>query len=108
MEISFPEGRYVGYSADHATPTAVIDGTIRNGDQSFVVARSVHVESGSATAITDIVQPAINATHNATQVDTATFQNQEDAPACPNCGSITVRNGACYRCHNCGESLGCS
>jgi ribonucleoside-diphosphate reductase alpha chain len=36
------------------------------------------------------------------------FLNQEDAPACDNCGSITVRNGNCYKCHNCGSSLGCS
>jgi ribonucleoside-diphosphate reductase alpha chain len=36
------------------------------------------------------------------------FKNQTDAPACPNCGQITVRNGACYKCNNCGESLGCS
>jgi hypothetical protein len=33
---------------------------------------------------------------------------QEDAPACDNCGAITVRNGACYRCMNCGHSMGCS
>ncbi len=33
---------------------------------------------------------------------------QQDAPTCPNCGSIAVRNGACYKCLNCGESLGCS
>jgi ribonucleoside-diphosphate reductase alpha chain len=32
----------------------------------------------------------------------------EDAPACDVCGTITVRNGACYRCHNCGNSMGCS
>jgi hypothetical protein len=31
-----------------------------------------------------------------------------DAPACPTCGHITVRNGACYKCLNCGDSLGCS
>jgi ribonucleoside-diphosphate reductase alpha chain len=31
-----------------------------------------------------------------------------DAPACPTCGHITVRNGACHKCLNCGESLGCS
>jgi ribonucleoside-diphosphate reductase alpha chain len=31
-----------------------------------------------------------------------------DAPACDNCGAITVRNGACYRCYNCGNSMGCS
>jgi len=33
---------------------------------------------------------------------------QEDAPPCDYCGSITVRNGNCYKCHNCGNSLGCS
>jgi ribonucleoside-diphosphate reductase alpha chain len=33
---------------------------------------------------------------------------QIDAPACPCCGHVTVRNGACYKCLNCGESLGCS
>ena len=31
-----------------------------------------------------------------------------DAPICENCGHITVRNGACYRCLNCGSSMGCS
>jgi ribonucleoside-diphosphate reductase alpha chain len=31
-----------------------------------------------------------------------------DAPACDSCGSITVRNGTCYRCMNCGSSMGCS
>jgi ribonucleoside-diphosphate reductase alpha chain len=39
---------------------------------------------------------------------TATFVNQGDAPACPKCGHIAVRNGACFKCLNCGESLGCS
>jgi len=33
---------------------------------------------------------------------------QQDAPTCPNCGHMAVRNGACYKCLNCGESLGCS
>ena len=33
---------------------------------------------------------------------------QSDAPSCDSCGSITVRNGNCYLCHNCGNSLGCS
>jgi ribonucleoside-diphosphate reductase alpha chain len=33
---------------------------------------------------------------------------QSDAPSCDNCGSITVRSGNCYLCHNCGNSLGCS
>ncbi|MDB6019739.1 MAG: nrdJ [Pedosphaera sp.] len=33
---------------------------------------------------------------------------QQDAPTCPSCGHMAVRNGACYKCLNCGESLGCS
>jgi ribonucleoside-diphosphate reductase alpha chain len=33
---------------------------------------------------------------------------QSDAPSCDSCGAITVRNGNCYLCHNCGNSLGCS
>jgi ribonucleoside-diphosphate reductase alpha chain len=35
------------------------------------------------------------------------FQNQEDAPPCANCGSITVRAGSCYSCPNCGNTSGC-
>jgi hypothetical protein len=31
-----------------------------------------------------------------------------DAPSCSSCGHITVRNGTCYRCLNCGTSMGCS
>jgi ribonucleoside-diphosphate reductase alpha chain len=42
------------------------------------------------------------------QILTSSFQNQGDAPTCPTCGHVTVRNGACYKCLNCGESLGCS
>ncbi len=33
---------------------------------------------------------------------------QDGAPACDVCGSICVRNGTCYRCFNCGNSMGCS
>ena len=38
----------------------------------------------------------------------ATFNNQSDAPACDTCGSMMVRNGACYKCLNCGTVAGCS
>jgi ribonucleoside-diphosphate reductase alpha chain len=33
---------------------------------------------------------------------------QSDAPPCDECGAITVRNGACFKCMNCGNSMGCS
>ena len=35
-------------------------------------------------------------------------RDSSDAPFCDKCGHKTVRNGACYKCLNCGESLGCS
>ena len=31
-----------------------------------------------------------------------------DAPVCFECGSLMVRNGACYKCLNCGSTSGCS
>lgn len=36
------------------------------------------------------------------------FQTEVDAPPCPECGSIMVRNGSCHRCINCGSTSGCS
>lgn len=36
------------------------------------------------------------------------FVNQADAPPCPSCGMMMVRNGACYKCLNCGTVHGCS
>jgi ribonucleoside-diphosphate reductase alpha chain len=37
-----------------------------------------------------------------------TFKTQTDAPSCHYCGSLMTRNGACYRCANCGSTSGCS
>jgi len=36
------------------------------------------------------------------------YRMQSDAPPCPECGAITIRSGACYKCLSCGTSLGCS
>ncbi|MGI9647574.1 MAG: vitamin B12-dependent ribonucleotide reductase [Acidimicrobiia bacterium] len=41
-------------------------------------------------------------------VQAALASNMGDAPLCDTCGHITVRNGSCYRCMNCGDSKGCS
>jgi len=41
-------------------------------------------------------------------VNHANKQMHGDAPACNVCGHITVRSGTCYKCLNCGNSLGCS
>ena len=69
---------------------------------------------------TDIVQvppkdkqPAEPVAVEQTENSVATVQEvlgdmMGDAPACPDCGHITIRNGSCYKCLNCGNSLGCS
>ena len=63
------------------------------------------------------VTSATRPTENPDTDDTTTAPNvldqsnaslMGDAPACDVCGSITVRNGTCYKCLNCGNSMGCS
>ena len=41
-------------------------------------------------------------------VNAAAKSMQSDAPACNTCGHITIRSGTCYKCLNCGNSMGCS
>src|SRR5205814_8030086 len=56
------------------------------------------------------VRPGNGSNHGRaiTSLSDAIAHFQADAPTCPNCGHVAVRNGACYKCLNCGESLGCS
>ncbi len=44
----------------------------------------------------------------ASSLDAQLEEMMGDAPVCDGCGHITVRNGACYKCLNCGNSMGCS
>lgn len=44
----------------------------------------------------------------ALSVEAAMAQYMGGAPLCDTCGHITVRNGSCYKCLNCGNSMGCS
>src|ERR1035437_7359669 len=41
-------------------------------------------------------------------VNAAAKSMQSDAPPCNICGHITIRSGTCYKCLNCGNSMGCS
>jgi len=42
------------------------------------------------------------------QAQLAGVVHEDDAPSCSDCGAIMVRNGACFRCMNCGSTSGCS
>jgi ribonucleoside-diphosphate reductase alpha chain len=50
----------------------------------------------------------IAAEHHGSPLDAQLDTMMGDAPVCDVCGHITVRNGACYKCLNCGNSMGCS
>jgi ribonucleoside-diphosphate reductase alpha chain len=65
------------------------------------------------SAVPAMVGTPPGAAHSAQEVQTAAVQavladKMGDAPLCDTCGHITVRNGSCYRCFNCGDSKGCS
>ena len=51
---------------------------------------------------------AVKAENGMDAVNAAAKSMQSDAPACNVCGHITVRSGTCYKCLNCGNSMGCS
>lgn len=57
-------------------------------------------------AIKSAKEMAFGANENMTDKFMKTMQS--DAPSCNVCGHITVRNGTCYKCLNCGNSMGCS
>jgi ribonucleoside-diphosphate reductase alpha chain len=65
------------------------------------VARSAKISEGLENAPA-IGEPA------ASPLDAQLDAMMGDAPVCDVCGHITVRNGACYKCLNCGNSMGCS
>ncbi len=59
---------------------------------------------------TDFVQvkPAVETLSQPAPIEDQLDGMMGDAPPCDSCGHTTVRNGACYRCINCGSSMGCS
>src|SRR5690606_24614872 len=67
----------------------------RSGGAVLMMHVREEIESVSVASTTDALSQAMLA-------------NMGDAPACDVCGQITVRNGTCYKCLNCGNSMGCS
>ncbi|MFN8816968.1 MAG: adenosylcobalamin-dependent ribonucleoside-diphosphate reductase [bacterium] len=99
-------------SATVLTPPLFGDGGTPAGGQSptsggGVAAASVphvHVHRTVTVTETDIDVTGLPAR----TMGAIAMEKQGDGPACEKCGTITVRNGTCYKCLNCGNSLGCS
>lgn len=65
--------------------------------------------TGVSAAVAKVVTEDLAAAHGAPNaLDSLLTEMMGDAPLCDTCGHITVRNGSCYRCLNCGASMGCS
>ncbi|RYY59209.1 MAG: vitamin B12-dependent ribonucleotide reductase, partial [Chitinophagaceae bacterium] len=62
----------------------------------------------AAKAVAHKQPVAVKASNGLGAVNAAAKSMQSDAPACNTCGHITVRSGTCYKCLNCGNSMGCS
>jgi ribonucleoside-diphosphate reductase alpha chain len=88
-------------------------GVIVREEPAMVVPNIAPLTKADATFVTSLgTSPIIAAPKDAdgpnAKGGTATFRYQQDAPSCSDCGSIMVRNGACYKCLNCGSTSGCS
>ncbi len=83
-------------------------GCYANGIAAPVAAAATPVLSALAAETVQEASVAMPTDDHVARVDDQFRHYQDDAPACDLCGSITVRNGACYRCFNCGNSMGCS
>ncbi|MCC6909177.1 MAG: adenosylcobalamin-dependent ribonucleoside-diphosphate reductase [Phycisphaerales bacterium] len=69
-------------------------------------------EESRFSAVSDRDHSSITMTETRTKsrtvLDRAMGELMGDAPVCDVCGALTVRNGTCYKCMNCGNSMGCS
>jgi ribonucleoside-diphosphate reductase alpha chain len=81
---------------------------IKEDDQLVDSTLSVHAEKQKELALGALKPDAAQMTlPMATRREKQVFATQADAPPCMECGSITVRAGACYACPNCGATSGC-
>lgn len=69
---------------------------------------SIPPTNGSVPSINESTKNEQNQILSTNVLGEQLSQMMGDAPFCDTCGHITVRNGSCYRCLNCGNSMGCS
>jgi ribonucleoside-diphosphate reductase alpha chain len=98
--------RPVEEPSDASTPVIKV-----NGHRTVTIADLEHAEAVREAHQGNLAaqQAAVEPMQTGSEVREQQFAHfQSDAPACDNCGALTVRCGTCYRCFNCGNSMGCS
>jgi ribonucleoside-diphosphate reductase alpha chain len=103
---SLPSTVRVGATAESCGP----DCTCGKGGGAATAATSapVALKAAAPAKATAATAPATSGAGQVLASAGLGFQNQSDAPSCPECGAIMVRNAACYKCMTCGTTSGCS
>ena len=78
---------------------------VQNNEATSVVQETQFV---TKVEVDDTAESVEAVSNSVTTVQEVLGDMMGDAPACNDCGHITIRNGSCYKCLNCGNSLGCS
>jgi len=76
--------------------------------QKYLKEEEVPQDNVGTSDMTEFEKANLSKQLETTAQENAVFLRQADAPPCPSCGSIMVRNGSCYKCMNCGDTSGCS
>ena len=85
------------------------DGTEADGAEDATERAIVKAAEKELTAgLKKMVATAGGASRITMEEEHDVFRKQADSPPCPECGSVTIRSGSCYKCHNCGATTGCS
>ncbi len=100
LHLTFPNGCLDGMVEDDSATAGT---PVEEPTPAVSVSSAVAVEPESVVSA-----QKMEALAEVQRVDDQFGHFMSDAPACDVCGAITVRNGACYRCYNCGNSMGCS
>ncbi len=103
---------HVTPEAAATTPAANMGSEPGNGQATMaspaspaIVAKAAQKAAGTAS---QVAVERSGARRAASAQDEQLRNMSGDAPFCDGCGHITVRNGTCYKCLNCGNSMGCS
>jgi ribonucleoside-diphosphate reductase alpha chain len=96
-------------SQGKAPATPAVTAAPANGHAKPHAAAHANGKSEASAALLDRAGAAPNLAASSPATRDEQFARfQSDAPSCDYCGAITVRNGNCYLCHSCGNSMGCS
>ncbi len=91
LALTFPDGKNHALHAAPAAPAAEAAADVASASAADAAAATAAAPEATALTLSQQFQ-----------------NNQSDAPPCDRCGAITVRNGTCYKCFVCGNSMGCS